>query len=87
MNFYASSVALLWTTAMRLGNTRAEVRETDAAERVAASPRPRAAAAGISGNAGVAVDAGVVSGSSRPGVGPPSAMRASEIHRLTCKCE
>jgi hypothetical protein len=41
MNFYASSVALLWTTAMRLGNTRTVVREADAAERVAASPRPR----------------------------------------------
>jgi hypothetical protein len=40
MNFYASSVALLWTTAMRLGTPRAEVREADSAERIAASRRP-----------------------------------------------
>lgn len=32
MNFYASSVALLWTTAMRLGRPRTEVAE---AERIA----------------------------------------------------
>jgi hypothetical protein len=29
MNFYASSVALLWTTAMRLDRPRAEVPEAD----------------------------------------------------------
>jgi hypothetical protein len=40
MNFYASSVALLWTTAMRLGRPRAEVREAGVAERVAAGARP-----------------------------------------------
>jgi hypothetical protein len=39
MNFYASSVALLWTTAMRLGGARTEVCETDASERNAASAR------------------------------------------------
>jgi hypothetical protein len=37
MNFYASSVALLWATAMRLRNARTEVREADAAERMASS--------------------------------------------------
>ena len=36
MNFYASSVALLWTTAMRLGRPRAEVPE---AERIAPNQR------------------------------------------------
>jgi hypothetical protein len=36
MNFYASSVALLWTTAMRLGGPRAE-----APERIAPNRRVR----------------------------------------------
>jgi hypothetical protein len=39
MNFYTSSVALLWTTAMRLGNPRTGTGEAVGAERAAASGR------------------------------------------------
>jgi hypothetical protein len=44
MNFYASSVALLWTTAMRLGGPRAEAPEAERIppnRRVAGRGEPR----------------------------------------------
>ena len=39
MNFYTSSVALLWTTAMRLGNPRTGTGEAVGAERAAGGVR------------------------------------------------
>jgi hypothetical protein len=56
MNIYASSVALLWTTAMRLGRPRGEVSE---AERIAPNRRvggcrePRPWPCALSGPPGV----------------------------------
>jgi hypothetical protein len=55
MNFYASSVALLWTTAMRLGRPRTEVAEAEriAPNRVGGRGEPRPWSCALSGPPGV----------------------------------
>ena len=55
MNFYASSVALLWTTAMRLGRPRAEVSEAGriALDRVGGCGEPRPCPRALSGPPGL----------------------------------
>jgi hypothetical protein len=71
MNFYASSVALLWTTAMKLRSPRIERRAAQVCERAAGSRRPFCRAIQLSADAaGRGHGAGIACGCD-----------------LTCKCE